>query len=79
MTDEVFQERLAEIEATIGTLPQEQRAFLDEWFRETKDRHELIKRNISAARNALDDWRLAMKYKIFDLEARQREAAEGSE
>ena len=66
--------RLAELEARIAALPADQRAALAPLLAETKTRHAQIKRATAAARDALDDWRIAMKYMVFDWEARLREA-----
>lgn len=74
MTDETFKERLAELEARIDALPEDRRAVLRRLFRETRQRHLQVKTAVNAARNALDDWRLAMKYLVFDREAAAREA-----
>ncbi len=71
--DEAFNTRMAEIEARIAALPEAEQARLRDLVEETRRRHENIRASTAAALNALDDWRIAMKYLIFDLEARARE------
>ena len=73
MTEETFQTRLAELEARIHSLPREQQGHLQALFEETRRRHREICRSIADAVSALADWRIAMKYRIFDAEARLRE------
>jgi hypothetical protein len=75
MTDDTAIAKLAELEARIAEMSEEQQEALRPMLEETRKRHGLIKQCGSAARNALADWRIIMKYKIFDLEARLREAA----
>jgi phosphoglycerate-specific signal transduction histidine kinase len=74
MTEETFQTKLTELETRINSLPADQQAQLKALLDETRRRHSDIRRSVSAAQDALDDWRLAMKYMIFDAEARLREA-----
>ncbi len=73
MMEETARKKLAELEAKIAALPAVQRTQLEGLLEETKERHDHIKSNADSARNALDDWRLLMKYRVFDLEARLRE------
>jgi len=73
MNDEAFNTRMAEIEARIAALPEAEQARLRDLVEETRRRHESIRASTTAALNALDDWRIVMKYLIFDLEARARE------
>jgi hypothetical protein len=40
------------------------------------ERHTQIERAVTAAKDALDDWRIAMKYLVFDIEARSREVGQ---
>lgn len=75
MAEETYTARLAELEHTIDALPPAQQAQLRILFEETRLRHVAIKTATTASRNALDDWRIAMKYMIFDAEARLRENA----
>ena len=74
MTEETFRTRIAELETRITALPADQQAQLKGLIEETRQRYSDIRRSVSSARDALDDWRIAMKYLIFDQEARLREA-----
>jgi hypothetical protein len=74
MTEEMFETKLAELETQIGSMPAELQARLKLLLEETRRRHLEIRQSIAAASDALDDWRIAMKYRIFDAEARLREA-----
>lgn len=74
VTDETYQQELAELEAKIRTLPGDRQAALVSLLQETQHRHAQIRQAIRTARDALDDWRLAMKYMLFDQEARCRES-----
>lgn len=74
MTEEAIKARLAEIEAEIEVLPGTQQARLRDLLAETKLRHLQIRQAADAALDALQDWRIAMKYLIFDREATMREA-----
>ena len=74
--EENARNRLAELEAKIASLPAEQRAQLEHLLEETKERHADIKSNVDTAREALDDWRLLMKYNVFDVEAGRRESSQ---
>ncbi len=75
MTNDTASAQLAELEARIAEMPEEQQAALLPVLEETRQRHGLIRQCSDAARNALADWRIVMKYRVFDLEARLREAA----
>jgi len=74
MTDETLEAKLREINSRIETLPQSQRDHLMQMVEETRQRHRDIKDGISRANDALDDWRLHMKYRVFDMEASRRES-----
>ena len=74
MTDDTANARLAELEAQIAEMSEKQQAELQPVLEETRQRHGRIRQCSAAARSALADWRIAMKYRIFDLEARLREA-----
>ncbi len=76
LTEDTYTTKLAELEQTINTLPPAEQAQLKNLLSETKKRHAAIKTATTSARNALDDWRIAMKYMIFDQEARRREACQ---
>jgi len=77
MTEEKFEQHLQELLSKIETLPESQRAPLLEMVEETRSRHRVIREATTRALSALDDWRLILKYRIFDAEARQREAGSG--
>ena len=73
MTHETFEKRLGELTARIDDLPPTQQETLRKLVDETRNRHERITHNAEKARAGLADWRIAVKYLAFDLEARQRE------
>ncbi len=75
MTDKTFALRLADLEARVADLTPEQRQALTPLLNETRQRHADIRRSVAEAHDALADWRIAMKYKVFDAEARLRESA----
>ncbi len=75
MTDGTFDERLAEIEKRIDELPVGRQESLKKLVEETRRRHVEIRHAVGEARSALADWRIALKYLVFDLEARLRESA----
>lgn len=76
MMDAQFHSRVNDLEATINTLPMEQKQRLTRLLEETKQRHAQIKTNFGRLHDALDDWRLTTKYLIFDLERTRLEAQE---
>jgi uncharacterized FlaG/YvyC family protein len=73
MDEQVFQTRLAELVAEIGTLPADEKAKLELLAEETKQRHEKLKQTVSSLQENMDYLRLAIKYLLFDLEATRRE------
>ena len=73
MTDEILNARLAEAREKINALPADQRAPLLALVEETCQRHAELKKNFSRVNEAVDEWRLLMKYLIFDREATRRE------
>ncbi len=73
MDEHVFQQKLAELVAEIGTLPADERAKLELLAQETRERHEKLKQTVSSLQENLDYLRLAIKYLLFDLEATRRE------
>ena len=73
MTDETFHAKLSEIRQQIHALPEAQRGPLLSLLDETRDRYDQLKTNFARTREALDDWRLTMKYLIFDREASRNE------
>ncbi len=70
---ERFEAKMKELVEKIGQLPEAQRGPLYDLVKETRNRHENNESNIAKAKEALEDWRIAMKYRVFDLEARVRE------
>lgn len=74
MTNEEYESRLCEICSKIDTLPEGRRGRLLEVVEETRRRHADIRVSIRRASGALDDWRLQAKYRLFDMEAADREA-----
>ncbi len=74
MADQDFEAQLREVLARINTLPESQRGPLMALVAETRRRHATIRDATARAREALDDWRLILKYLLFDEEARRREA-----
>ncbi len=73
MNDETFEVRLAELEARAAGLAPDLRHALALLLDETRRRHADIRLSAAKACDALDDWRIAMKYKLLDAEARLRE------
>lgn len=73
MTDEVLNARLAEALERINALPADQRGPLLALVEETRQRHLELKRSFSRVHAAVDEWRLLLKYLIFDREATRRE------
>jgi len=73
MLDQDFQTTLRKYVETIATLPEEQRQRLMNLVNETRERQETIVRMQREALNTLDDWRITEKYRLFDLECRERE------
>lgn len=74
MHDGDFQTKLREYVETIATLPEEQRKRLMDLVTETRERQEMIVRMQREALDTLDDWRITEKYRLFDLECRERES-----
>ena len=74
MKDDQFDAAVAEHIASIETLPEEQRERLMEIVEETRRRHANLKQIEKRARDSLDDWRLILKYNMFNDEAKRREA-----
>ncbi len=73
MADKTPMQELDALESRIASLPPAQQASLRPLLQETRERHTEIERAITAAKDALDDWRIAMKYLVFDIEAERRE------
>jgi hypothetical protein len=75
MDEGVFQRKLSELVAEIGTLPADQREKLSLLAEETKQRHHELKKTMAGLQESIDFLRLAIKYLLFDLEATRRENA----
>ena len=74
MQSRQFETHLQQMIDRIETLPESQRGPLMNLVDETRQRHKDIRDAARKGHDALDDWRLIQKYRIFDAEARQREA-----
>jgi len=73
MTDEEFKDVMQCYLADIDDLPKAKRAKLLKLADQTRHRHEQIKQSAQQSRDAVDDWRLWMKYFLFDIESSARE------
>ena len=73
MTDKEFQDHMANVRAKLAALPASQRARLAPLVEETERRQRLLQDNAERVRSALDDWRVQLKYLLFDNEATRRE------
>jgi chromosome segregation ATPase len=73
MTEQEFQNKLAELMVEISTLPQTERQKLQQLAEETRVRHERLRQTVSSLQESLDYLRLSIKYLVFDLEATKRE------
>jgi len=74
MTEHQFNEKVRQILSKIECLPETQRSAILAMAEDTRKRHLEIQEATARACAALDDWRLAQKYRIFDAEASLREA-----
>ena len=75
MDEATFQRKLAELVATIGTLPPSHRTKLQVLAAQAKEQHARLQQTVSSLQESLDFLRLSIKYLIFDLEATRRENA----
>jgi len=73
MNEETFQNKLSELVAEIGTLPEPDRARLEKLADQTKERHRKLKQTVGQLQESIDFLRLSIKYMLFDLEATRRE------
>ncbi len=73
MHDTEFHARMTELLKDIKSLPDSERARLEQLADETRTRHEQLKSTMSRLQDSLDQLRLSVKYIIFDLEATRRE------
>jgi hypothetical protein len=74
MNNDEFQTKLSGILAEIRTLPEDQQARLLSLVEETRQRHLQLAESFRRFHDMVDDWRLATKYLIFDLERTRYEA-----
>ena len=75
MDEGMFQRKLSELVAEIGTLPADQRNKLSMLAEETRQRHQKLKQTVHNLQESIDYLRLSIKYLLFDLEATRRENA----
>ena len=75
MDQKLFEKRVEELTAMISSLPADRQEALMQMIAETRQRQQDTTANLERARNALDDWRIIQKYRIFDAEAALREQA----
>lgn len=75
MDEATFQQKLSELISQIDTLPPAERERIQMLAAETRQRHEDIKRRVSAIQENIDFLRMWIKYLLFDLEATRRENA----
>ncbi|HSW46822.1 MAG TPA: hypothetical protein VLM89_14775 [Phycisphaerae bacterium] len=73
MDENIFQKKLGELVAEIGTLPEQDRARLAMLAEETRQRHQELKKTVHSLHESIDFLRLSIKYLLFDLEATRRE------
>lgn len=73
MNEQDFQNKLGELIRQIDALPEEQRGPLHDLARETRERHDRMKKTVADLQDSLDYLRLSVKYLVFDLEATRRE------
>jgi len=73
MDEKVFHKKLAELVSEIGSLPESERARLEAFAEETKQRHRKLKQTVNGLQDSIDYLRLSIKYLLFDLEATRRE------
>ena len=76
MNEDTFRARLAEVQAKIEALPPDQQARLAPLVEETKERHYGLQKDMARLREAADDWRITMKYLVYDLERTRAELRE---
>ncbi len=74
MTDETLADKLRELTDKMRDLSPEQREALEPLLQETKDRQASLQGDVARAHDALDDWRVILKYALFGRDARRRES-----
>lgn len=73
MDEKMFQRKLSELVAEIGTLPTQERKKLEVLAEQTRRRHKELKDTVNGLQESIDFLRLSIKYLLFDLEATRRE------
>jgi len=73
MDEKIFQIKLSELMSEISTLPKTEREKLESMAKQTKERHQKLKKTVGDLQESLDYLRLSIKYLVFDLEATRRE------
>lgn len=73
MATDRFQLEIARLRSEIDALPPAGRESIEKLLHETLARHEEIQAARAAALDALDDWRLTVKYAVYDAECARRE------
>lgn len=73
MDEAMFQKKLSEIVAQIGSLPEPDRSKLTLLADEARQRHQELKKTVGGLQESIDFLRLSIKYLLFDLEATRRE------
>lgn len=73
MDEKIFQRKLSELVAEIGTLPSQERQKLEVLAEQTRRRHKELKDTVNGLQESIDFLRLSIKYLLFDLEATRRE------
>jgi hypothetical protein len=77
MTKAALEAHLERTLVAIANLPPAVKSMLMCRVEETRQRHAAVAADLARAREAVDDWRIVQKYRIFDAEASAREAARG--
>jgi septal ring factor EnvC (AmiA/AmiB activator) len=73
MNEQEFQAKLGDLIEQIDKLPEGERGPLEKLAKDTRERHEKMKKTIADLQDSLDYLRLSIKYLVFDLEATRRE------
>ena len=73
MDEKMFQRKLSELVAEIGTMPTHERKKLEILAEQTRKRHQELKETVNSLQESIDFLRLSIKYLVFDLEATRRE------
>ena len=76
MNEATFLARIEAARKIIDSLPADRQAALLELLDETEQRHVELKSNFGRIHDVLEDWKVSIKYLLFDLEATRRELEE---